>query len=159
MRGAVFPLVLLLACHGAASAAAPGGGPAACRDALAALHQREEQMLKGDTPREAGRQALRTARLQAARACLGGEGEAPPPAQTAVPPVQVKPIAPLPPASGRAVSPAPRPAAPTRPMLTITSCDPGGCWASDGTRLNRMGSVLVGPRGTCTAVGAVLDCR
>ncbi len=107
-------------------------------------------------------------RKQAAQACLGGDGQPPPPAQhigqqpVAVPPI-LSPIpspdrvqaAPLPrAAAGVAPAPLARPAAPP----TVTGCDQAGCWASDGTRLNRVGPVLQGPRGMCTVQGALLNC-
>jgi hypothetical protein len=41
---------------------------------------------------------------------------------------------------------------------SITSCDALGCWASDGTRLQRVGPNLLGPRGFCSAPGGVLQC-
>jgi hypothetical protein len=47
---------------------------------------------------------------------------------------------------------------PTPPLVSITSCDANGCWASDGTRLQRFGSQLLGPRGVCSRVGAVVHC-
>jgi len=33
-----------------------------------------------------------------------------------------------------------------------------GCWASDGTRVDRFGPNLGGRRGVCTLSGAVLQC-
>lgn len=47
-----------------------------------------------------------------------------------------------------AVAPPPPPAI-TRPPV-ITTCDAGGCWDSDGRRLNRAGPVLIGPGGACS---------
>jgi hypothetical protein len=40
----------------------------------------------------------------------------------------------------------------------VTTCDIGGCWTSDGTRLQRAGPDLVGPRGVCTVQGALAFC-
>ncbi len=52
--------------------------------------------------------------------------------------------------------PAP-PLAIPRPTV-ITTCDPAGCWDSDGRRLNNMGPLLMGPRGPCTLQGGVANC-
>ena len=41
---------------------------------------------------------------------------------------------------------------------TVTACDPGGCWNSDGTRLNRTGPEVIGPRGPCTTQNGVTTC-
>lgn len=42
---------------------------------------------------------------------------------------------------------------------SITSCDPGGCWSSDGTRLNRLGPELTSPRGgICNPQGGTANC-
>ncbi|WP_295638039.1 hypothetical protein [uncultured Methylibium sp.] len=54
--------------------------------------------------------------------------------------------------------PAPSAIAPPPSPLVVTGCDATGCWASDGSRLQRLGPDLVGPRGTCTVQGAVLAC-
>jgi len=56
-----------------------------------------------------------------------------------------------------AINPAPAPVQVPRPP-TITSCDPGGCWTSDGTRLNRMGPELTGPRGICNPQAGTANC-
>ena len=40
----------------------------------------------------------------------------------------------------------------------ITTCDPNGCWGSDGSRLNRIGPELAGPRGVCNVQGSVVAC-
>jgi hypothetical protein len=40
----------------------------------------------------------------------------------------------------------------------ITSCDPGGCWANDGSRLNRVGTTLLGRQGVCILHGTLLQC-
>ena len=58
-----------------------------------------------------------------------------------------------------AVAPAlPSPASPPAAPTTILSCDIVGCWASDGSRLNRVGPNLWGARGACSAQGALLQC-
>jgi hypothetical protein len=40
----------------------------------------------------------------------------------------------------------------------LTNCDPGGCWDSEGRRLDRVGPVLTGPRGACTEQAGVVRC-
>lgn len=64
--------------------------------------------------------------------------------------------------------PRPQPApstAPPQPQLVIprpaaiTACDPGGCWDSDGRRLNQVGPILMGPQGPCSTQGGVVSCR
>ncbi|MES2972681.1 MAG: hypothetical protein V4757_03695 [Pseudomonadota bacterium] len=53
---------------------------------------------------------------------------------------------------------APQPPVGIQRPATITSCDPGGCWSSDGTRLNRMGPELTGPRGICNPQAGTANC-
>ncbi len=40
----------------------------------------------------------------------------------------------------------------------MTSCDAAGCWDNQGTRYNRAGGTLMGPKGACVQAGAVLRC-
>lgn len=40
----------------------------------------------------------------------------------------------------------------------MTSCDSGGCWDNQGTRYNRSGGTLFGPRGACVQTGPTLRC-
>jgi len=69
------------------------------------------------------------------------------PPATALPrPVPLTPIVPASPQAG------------PRPQF-ITSCDAGGCWANDGSRLNRVGPNLsAGSRGLCVQQGNLLSC-
>lgn len=130
---------------------------AECREALDALAA-QERGVEGRT--KDGLAAWRQAQRRAATDCLGRE-DVPPAQHLAQPPVRVAPVV-VPPVPARTASPAvamppvpmPTPAAPT----TVTSCDPAGCWAADGTRLQRNGPDLVGPRGLCTLAGNVLRC-
>jgi hypothetical protein len=55
------------------------------------------------------------------------------------------------------VQPPPPPLRVDRPAV-ITACDPGGCWDSNGTRLNRAGPVLLGPTGACSVSGGFVHC-
>ena len=101
-------------------------------------------------------QRLAMARRHAALACLGpssGRAQrsgAPQPAQVVPPPVIAAPRAP-PSAAPLPQLEIPRPAA-------ITTCDPAGCWDSDGRRLNQVGPLLMGPRGLCSMHGGIVTC-
>jgi len=127
-----------------------------CRVALDGL----EGVLAEKTQGAARAQRVAAARRHAADACLGRSDDnrvrsgAPQPAQVVRPPVTAAtPPAPsLPPAATP-----PPPLAIPRPAV-ITTCDPAGCWDSEGRRLNNMGPLLVGPRGPCTVQGAVATC-
>lgn len=106
----------------------------------------------------ASREQLQQARRHTAQACLGTSdaprqrsGAAEPP--QAVPPTIAAPRPPVPPV----VAPPPPPLALPRPTA-ITTCDPGGCWDSDGRRLNQMGPLLVGPGGVCHGLGGIVSC-
>ena len=107
--------------------------------------------------------AWQNLRRRAAQTCLGGSGEMPPSTRTMQAPIVIPSIgrsapystAPL--RSGATGSPSPTPA--PKPPSVVTSCDALGCWANDGTRLNRVGpQQLQGPRGLCTLQGTSLQC-
>lgn len=164
-------IVLVAGCASAADLAPKPESP--CQLALDALHGREEALLaqrpaahRTDQPDP----EVLALKHRAARACLGAaaEGDAatrrsapppavappitlvPPPAPKAVPPLSsAPPIPPMPPAMPPSVP---------RPPALITACDAAGCWTSEGARLPRVGPNLLGPRGLCTAQGAVLVC-
>lgn len=129
----------------------------ACRQAMAALQAREDLVASQAHRRpDAG---LETLRRQAARACLGAGADAAAPAQRRLqPPIAVAPV------TGAApVLPRPTPASPPLPRppavpLTVTGCDAAGCWASDGSRLQRLGADLLGPGGLCRVQGNLLHC-
>lgn len=120
----------------------------ACGERLAALDSARRQA-PGSAQVEASRE-------QATRACLGGGGQAQRPSPTAQAPLSVPPpvitVEPAQPVPARPPSP------PLEPPPVVTSCDLGGCWDSNGTRLNRAGPQLIGPRGACTTVGATVHC-
>lgn len=136
----------------------------ACRQALDALQAQESAALasaRGASAPGAGAAALQPWRERAARACLGAGPRTVTPARTAQPPVTVPPVTAGRPLTAPIAPPPPTPSPPaTRSdtLLTVVACDATGCWASDGSRLNRAGPNLVGPRGTCTLQGAVLRC-
>jgi hypothetical protein len=118
----------------------------ACGERLAAL----------ESARKQGNAQVEALRQQATRACLGGGGEARRPSPTAQAPVAV----PAPVITALPAQPVPPrpPSPPMEPPPVVTSCDLGGCWDSNGTRLNRAGPQLIGPRGACTTVGATVYC-
>jgi hypothetical protein len=137
-----------------------------CRKALDALETQEDAAAarSGSQTEERERRTvhagLERARRLAAIACLGGRADSPPPSgRFAQPPITVAPIT---------IAPAPRPPLPTGPVVTlpkkveppttVTACDSAGCWASDGSRLQRVGPNLLGPRGLCIVQGPLLHC-
>ena len=156
----------------AAAAAAQGTDQASdpmhsaeCRRALDILQAQENAMIvphPAANPRSAPLPGspLDAVRRNAARTCLGGNGDAPPPKTIALPPIVVSPIIVSRPAPPRPIAAAPAPS-PRRaePPVFISTCDAGGCWASDGTRLIRAGANLVGPHGLCSGTaGTLLNC-
>jgi hypothetical protein len=161
-------LALAIALTASAASAERGDalGSLECRQALEALQAREAALPAAPETRAQGgvRQgpapdarwlALRRA---AARACLGGRDEAPMRAQRAtVAPIVVPPVVVATPAPPRARPTMPPPKA-VEPVTVITACDAVGCWASDGSRLLRIGPNLQGPRGLCSVQGGVLHC-
>jgi len=169
MRRCVFAVITALACGAGVAQESDRLKSADCRQALDALQAQEASALvvpeEGQQAQAASRgevlKRLEPLRRHAARACLGGRGHPPPPAQrfaqpgVTVPPVVIRPLA-LPPP----LTVAPTLSLPTqvKPPLTVTTCDATGCWASDGSRLQRLGPNLLGPRGLCTVQGMVLSC-
>jgi hypothetical protein len=103
---------------------------------------------------------LAAARRDVARHCLAAREDPPRAGRLAEPPVAVPPVAggpvPQPPSTPPTTLPARVP--PIQAPVAITTCDSGGCWTSDGTRLQRLGPTLLGPRGACSVVGAVVHC-
>lgn len=126
-----------------------------CLAARAAL----DALLAQPRPRP---ESLAHARRSAAQACLGTQGTQRQRTGAAEPPQAVAPAAALPRQSVQAVQPpaiAPGPPALPLPRPTaITTCDPLGCWDSEGRRLNQMGPLLVGPGGMCTSAGGIVRC-
>lgn len=142
--------------------ASPLAGQAQQRDSLSsgecvAARAELEAALADDASNPQPRaQRLAMARKHTALACLGpssGRAQrsgAPEPAQVVPPPVIAAPpvrpsAAPLPQLE------IPRPTA-------ITTCDPAGCWDSDGKRLNQVGPLLMGPSGLCSVHGGMVTC-
>jgi hypothetical protein len=174
-----FVVAALLALGAGAGSAATGASVAAvgddplqaadCRRALASLQAREtaaDAAARANAASGAHDQAapsveLQAARRLAARNCLASHADPPtPPLRSIQAPIVVAPVAPAaaprPPATvARLPPPVPTPA--ERPYA-VTACDPGGCWANDGSRLNRIGPNLWGKRGICTLHGSLLQC-
>lgn len=128
----------------------------AARQALALAQQDALAKLDGAKDR------LASARKHAQLACLGGESGHAHRVAAPDPPIRVPPpVMQAPQPQHALVAPAPAPPAPvsvSRPSA-ITTCDPGGCWDSQGQRLNRVGPVLIGPRGNaCTVQGGLVQC-
>jgi hypothetical protein len=147
-------LVLLVLLPLAANVQSDPLKSAACGQALDALAQARAAADRDPKLRE----RVEPLRKHAARICLGATDQAQPSGRVAQPPQRVPPPViepPRPPATAQAAPPA-APAIPRPPV--ITACDAGGCWDSNGTRLNRAGPDLIGPNGVCTVSGALLNC-
>lgn len=185
MRPLLLLPCLLLAAQGACAQAGDAPSGAACGRALQALQGGEEAAAQAQRADPSAHRAalarLQPLRERAARACLqeraddappmpampaapGMPGEAPAPRRPAQPPRAAPPVSVPPlayPAPGLTPVPLALPAPPPRvvPPASITGCDALGCWASDGTRLQRAApGVLLGPRGFCSAPGGLLHC-
>ena len=164
MRTAVFALAAPLLIGGSAAMADDPLQAPACQQALQDL-QRQEDEARARVATAASaplsNAALLAAQRDAAHACLQGRDDTPPPSpqRMAQPPVKVAPLRIEPPAAPvtRSATEPLRSASPP-PPVSITSCDAAGCWASDGTRLQRVGSQLLGPRGVCSTVGTLVSC-
>jgi hypothetical protein len=173
-----FALAVALAA-GACGCAAATSGPLApsddplrapeCRAAIDSL-QAQESAADADarageaTPLRAGRvpsSGLLAARREAALRCLASRVDPPvAPGQLIRAPIVVAPIAVARPAArvARHVQPVVPSPLPVPGPRTVTSCDAGGCWANDGSRLDRVGPNLWGKRGICTLTGTLLQC-
>lgn len=123
-----------------------------CKSALVELERLLDEKPQG---RERA-QRVAAARRHAMAACLGRADAAATRSGAPYPPQAVAPpnIAGAP--AVRTIPPAP-PLAIPRPTV-ITTCDPAGCWDSEGRRLNNIGPLLVGPRGPCTVQGGLASC-
>jgi hypothetical protein len=144
-------------------------------EALARQHSADAAGRVAREPHPGARATLDAARRQAASICLTAREDPATPAvsgRLAQPPVVV-PLpasinlsAPLRPAGSAPTSAAPLTAPssaapvykPVMPGPIITGCDAYGCNASDGSRLNRVGPTLIGPRGACSTQGPWLLC-
>ena len=153
---------LLLAAAATALAAQTGEpDPLSSSECAAARDELQQALTAPAASRQDRLDRVAQARQRAALRCLGAdsgtrERSGAPATPQVVPPATMS-QRPAPPTLPAAAPPPPPPLAPPRPAA-ITNCDPGGCWDSDGQRLNRMGPLLMGPRGQCTVQGGLLNC-
>lgn len=157
---------------GTAAAAADPFDTPACHQAMDVVKAREVQALRAraaaasapeDGAWRVAQAQLQAARESAARICLGASDATPLPQPRARDPVAVPPVS-----QPRSLPQRPPPVvAPPAPLIspppaagpvTVVACDPSACWASDGSRLERAGATLIGPRGVCTLQGVQLRC-
>ena len=134
----------------------------ACGEATQALEAAREAASSSAQP--AAR--IEQLRRHAARTCLGAGADhegGKPPARIARQPERVPaPVVTAP----RALRAAPPPASPQPPAAPVhaarpqvlSQCDAGGCWDSNGNRLNRAGPNLMGPQGPCSVQGSFANC-
>lgn len=164
----MWPATLLLALAAAFPLAAGGTDPLkspGCKLALEKLQQLESAALAAHrqpaneaTDQRAAALTVKAQQRRTALACqLDTDPPAPPLASRIREPVRVSPLV-LPSAvPARRAPAATSPAAEPRPV-TLGACDEQGCWTSDGRRLTRAGSLLIGPSGFCTQQGTALRC-
>ena len=178
LRASSFALIAAVVSCGRATAA-PGDPleSAECRRALAELNTEEAAVAEASrasggvtaNDRRVIDAKLAPARRQAAKTCLARRADPEPRASPPLvrpAPIVGEPLAVAPasrPPSTAATPRAPQaalapPAAPADKPYAITSCDSGGCWANDGTRLQRVGPTLWGPRGACSVQGSLVQC-
>ena len=161
MHRCLLPLVALLAAGATGAQETDRLRSPECRQSLDALEALEAKATPEAPAKAEALKELQAARRQAARACLGGTGEPPPPSpnvslpQAVLPPAGVR-LPPRPPAP-LVAPPVPSPP-PARPAPVVTGCDATGCWTSDGSRMPRLGPGLIGPRGFCTVNGVEVRC-
>ncbi len=155
--------ILVLCCAPAARAADADPQSNDCHKALAALEARESELAavaRSDSPPRIPTDARwQTLRREAARACLGRESAASAPLpHSARPPIAVPPVmAPAAPAeTQQRRTPAPLPG--YKPPVSVMSCDPLGCWTSDGARLPHTGRNPLDPRVRCSVQGQIVMC-
>lgn len=169
-------LIALSAAFAANAIAAPSTDSlhsAECASALHALQDVEDAMLASTKSSQGNGAAdrpvlskLAKLKRDAARTCLGGDGSVSRPHQhlgqtpLSVTPVTATPLLPLPLPSPRLPARTPSPLQPVLvpPLKSVVSCDAVGCWINDGTRLQKLGPGLLGPKGFCSVQGSVLSC-
>jgi hypothetical protein len=145
-RARTWALVLAASAAALAWPARADTDPLKSQACAQALHRLDAARRDQVAPVEPLRQA-------ASRACLGAAAPDSPPSRGLQPPAGVAPLnVPLPPSPSPAVRPeageARGPLRIDRPTA-VTHCDAGGCWDAQGTRLQRSGDQLIGPRGAC----------
>lgn len=155
-------LLAAAACGGlaAAQSADPLQSPT-CTRALEALRAHEAELPASGAAPRAVLDRHAALKKQAARACLGGRGDAPPPPRSLRAPVVVPPAGVQVPPPAPAVQPSRPSALPPRQTgapLIVTRCEAAGCWTSDGAYMPRAGAHLFGPRGLCSVQGNTVHC-
>lgn len=170
LNGAV--LLALGLMSGGASAAEELPASNGCHLALQALGQAEDALMaeaaaastpvgSGEARRRAVEARLLPLRQRVADACLGGVTRSPPPSQHTInglipPSTTSRPLL-RPPQTPVPVVTVPLPR--IDPPVTLSHCTGASCLASDGSTLTRVGpNQMVGPRGVCTTIGAVVRC-
>lgn len=166
-------VALALSCSTAASVAQTNDTiqSPACQKALAEVQAQEAialnaRSVKAPASAPAGKSPdqLLAMRERAARICLGGSSSGPSPSQRTVQqPITVPSAAPpqslvVPSAPATTTTTPVLPPQRNDPLVTVVGCDASTCWTSDGTRLQKSGPNLIGPKGVCTMQGAVLRC-
>jgi hypothetical protein len=144
-----------------AGARAPSADPLHSPECQAAREALAQAQADAASHRNGTREALATAREDARLACLGRDSGNAQRVGAPEPAIVVPPAVMEPPPAPRAVvvmPPAPAPPLQIQRPAAITACDPGGCWDSNGQRLNQLGPLLVGPHGACTVQGRVVQC-
>ncbi|WP_145979570.1 hypothetical protein [Ramlibacter tataouinensis] len=159
----LFAITLLAGAATAAAAVAPDTSDPLkspeCGAAQLALERNIQDAAAGNA---GARDSLAAKRKRALETCLGpqsghAERAGAPPVPIAVPSPSIDP-GPGKPAAPPAAATAPPPVRIPRPVA-ITTCDPGGCWDSEGRRLNFMGPVLIGPQGgVCSIQAGAVQC-
>ena len=124
----------------------------ACEAALGSLQAARQE--------RAGAARIESLRGQAANTCLGVPDPPARPSRSVQAPITVPPPQIDVPPLARSL---PGPALPPPPVAidrlpAPANCDGTGCWASDGTHLQRVPPNLIGPRGLCTQQGGQLYC-
>jgi hypothetical protein len=150
-------LAFLLAAGSALAAAAQPADRLDSAECKAARGELEAALDDPAAGRPARAERIAQARKKVLAVCLGAASAQPqrsgaPEPAIAVPAPRIS-APPVPPPSPAAAQPPPVP----RPAF-ITTCDPAGCWDSEGRRLNNMGPTLMGPRGLCIVQGGTVNC-
>jgi hypothetical protein len=153
-----FFLALLAGAAMTAAAQAREADPLSTPECKAARRALDDATSAAKDDSRAGNASLAAAKRQAALACFGTTRSPSAAGRAARPPAVVPPTVGAqgqPPVVAEPAPPVriPRPAA-------ITSCDAGGCWDSNGARLNRMGPGLTSPGGgpACSVQGGFAHC-
>lgn len=167
-----FVFIFVLASAGLARGSAYGDAGPLAKPALKGISQDPDillsaqcQLARGELERitkaaaenpQADKSKLKQARKRTARACLGlAENVAVPP-RARNQPIAVPPV--LPAEARLPTATTLSPLLPVARPSVITACDAGGCWDSQGVRLQRSGATLLGPQGPCIAEGALYKC-